>query len=60
MPVKYIYGRAYWIERLIEIGRLIEPDKYTESVIQRIEKYWQDKSLVQLHITVIKRRNGKI
>lgn len=55
-PQKPKFGEAYWLDRLIEAGKQIEPEKYTEVYCETVRKAWAGKPLTRLHYTVRKRQ----
>lgn len=50
------YNSSYWIAALVEVGRKIEPDKYTEQHIKRIYSYWNAQPITNLVPIVNQRR----
>ena len=51
------YNFEYWLAELIDLGKSVEPDKYTGSYIAHMRKAWSEYPLTLLHNKVLKRRS---
>jgi hypothetical protein len=54
---KLQFGFAYWFKELLDVGKQIEPDKYTTDYIAKMEKAWKQQPLTKLQLKVIERRD---
>lgn len=55
-PVKHVFGTEYWVEKLVAVGKLLEPAKYTPEYIQLMHTKWRGKSMTRLVATVLTRQ----
>ena len=53
---KQRFGFQYWFNQLIEIGKLIEPTKYTPDYVNFMRGKWVGVGISKLHQKVLQRK----